>query len=228
MIPEILIKGALKFVIGTLVKYCTINMFYSQIADAFPEGLYGYTKKRKNYIKKAITNVIYFIPVLGTIELVVDFMMAAGCIGVIIWVSHNPKNLEELAKKTYDNITWPDEREKELESGKNMHKQITESLKLDGLTEKEIKKEIKEVKKENPYVKENMDKDIKKNQIRVQNLLLLDEMKDYLKNPSKAYNFTLNKRIEFADVNDNEIIIGVSKIDKENAKILTKKFKLKD
>ena len=93
-----------------------------------------------------------------------------------------------------------------------------------------------EAKKEDPYLSDDNSKEINKNMQRVENLNLLRSMKDYLKNPDGAYKFCLDKKIQFADVNDDTVTIGVSMLDdnytndslEEDAKIYTKKFKLKN
>ena len=130
--------------------------------------------------------------------------------------------IKDAANKT---IT-PEDRKRELEYGKEMYNSITDSLKLDGLNDSEIKQEIKLVQKEYPFIQGDNDKEINKNQIRIQNLQLLDEFKDYLKKPMKAYRYTVDKKIEYVDVDDDTLTIGVSKIGKEDSKMLSKKFKL--
>ena len=228
MIPDFLVKGAIRLGIGYILTYGSAKVIDSKIGNIAPEGAYAYRKKKRSPLWTIGTNVAYFVPVLGTIELVLDGLIAAGCVTVAVWAKKDPNFIKDTAKKTYDKVVMPDERVKELERGKEMYKGITDSLKLEGLSQEEINKELKEARKEYPYIKENNDKEIEKNQIRVQNLQLLDEVKDYLKDPKKAYRFTVNKRIESAEIDGDTLTIGVSKSDKENAKIKTKKFKLID
>ena len=230
MLAELLTKGIIRLLISYLGWYLTSKISSNQYENMIPEIAYSYgnkdtKKKKKNAISNAIATAIYFVPIAGTILLVLNIVMEIGIVSLLAYSKNNHKYdyaIKDAANKT---IT-PEDRERELEYGKEMYKSITDSLKLDGLNDSEIKQEIKLVQKEYPFIQGDNDKEINKNQIRIQNLQLLDEFKDYLKKPIKAYRYTVDKKIEYADVDDDTLTIGVSKIGKEDSKMLSKKFKL--
>ena len=230
MLTELLTKGIIRLLISYLSWYLTSKFSSDQYENMIPEIAYSYgnkdtKKKKKNAITNAITTAIYFVPVAGTILLVLNIVIEIGIVSLLAYNKNNHKYdyaIKDAANKT---IT-PEDRERELEYGKEMYNSITDSLKLDGLNDSEIKQEIKLVQKEYPFIQGDNDKEINKNQIRIQNLQLLDEFKDYLKKPIKAYRYTVDKKIEYVDVDDDTLTIGVSKIGKEDSKMLSKKFKL--
>ena len=227
MIPTFLISGAIKCGIATVLSG-GVSMFASKkLGNLRPDKVYAYKTKKNKYIGKIITTLLFFVPVVGTIELGLSVLGSALIVGETIYFKKKPREAKEAFNKVLSrDYEMPDERLKKLKDGTNAYNGIQDSLKLEGLSEDEFKKEIKEARLVNPYVKDNNGKEIKKNETRVNNLELLDEMKDYLKDPKKAYKYTVNKRIEYADVDDDKLILGVSK-GEEKSKILVKKFKLR-
>lgn len=237
ILTEILLKGLIRLAIsitsGTLVReyiksHCKIDN---------TEMKYAYPRNKQNIFLRLLPTLLYFIPVVGTIVLSLGLL---GSIGMLILISKQYKNDseygEKIAHRAREKIETPEERLKNLQKGQEMYKTISDELKIEGLSDKEIKKFMVEARKEDPYLNNDNTKEINKDMQRVENLNLLRSMKDYLKNPDRAYKFCLDKKIQFADVNDDTVTIGVSVLDdnytndslEEDAKIYTKKFKLKN
>ncbi len=232
MLADILLKGAIRFAIASGLNLGSNLFCQACFENISPELAYGYKKgsNKSNLIISSICNLLYFVPVLGTIMLGLNVLAAGANVATGIASKKSNGFSKYVKEKTKYKVEMPKERLKELELGKEMYKDLTDDLKLEGLNEEEIKSIMKEAKKENPYIREDSTKKINENKQRVENLNLLDSFKDYLKNPGKAYRFTVNKKIQFADVNDDTLTIGVTKPgkDAEKAKVLTKKFKLVD
>lgn len=237
MIPAFLVKGAIRLGIGIILNTGDKAISIALAKKSNPEITYIYPKKKEKTINKNLTNILniiysilYFVPILGTIELVIDFLLVSIHGAVYIAGEKVPFLKKEIKKQKLDiNTETPNERLKKLEKGEKLYKDITDSLKLEGLPEKEIKEEIKKAQEADPYIRKNNQEEIEESIRRTNNLQLLEEMKDYLLSPEKAYEFTSkgNRRIEYADVENDTLTIGVSSSKQdENPKILKKKFKL--
>ena len=236
-LTEILIKGVIRIVLGYTLNVVGATYMNSKYGNDLAKLSYGYSKKKKNYAKTIIGNALYFIPVVGTILVVINVLIIGGLIVACQVLGKDEKGNKKIIGKFGDTIEMPDERLKKLQRGQEMHKAIIDSLKVDGLDDKEIKEFMKEAKKEEPYLNSDNSKEINISTQRTENLKLLEDLKEELKNPKKAYKYSFGKKIQFADIDDEFITIGVSKLnrngivnDKTNGdkpKIYTKKFELK-
>ena len=233
---NILLKGIIRVGISYSAS-CALSIYTNaKYGDIFPEYSYGYYKKdKKKYIKTIVTYAFYFVPVLGTILLVGDLLVVGGSI-IINQIYGNRRDLtKKITDKIEKNIEMPDRRLERLQRGQSMYKSIIDAAKLDGLDDTEIENFVKEASAEEPYLGDNS-KEININDQRVKNLILLSSVKDSLKKPKKLYQYCLNKKIEYVDVENNDMIVGVTKPNKNgefedldnktNLKIYTKKFKL--
>ena len=232
MIPAFLVNGAKRLGIAILLSNGTRIIAKECAIQQNPEITYIYPKKKEIKIKNIIPFILYFVPVIGTIVLVLDFLGMSLFIAAYI-AAKKPYFKKELRKQKLDiNMETPSEHLNKLVNGEKMYKGITDSLKMEGLSNQEIDQEIQKAQKEDPYIRKNNKEEIIESQRRVENLKLLNEMRDYLLNPEKAYVFTSKKvrTIEYADVDveNDTLTIGVSKSnrDTDNPKILKRKFKL--
>lgn len=241
MITDILLKGSIKLAIAYISQMACAKVMSDNLKNDLPEELhYGYLKKtkKKNYIKSILSDALFFVPVIGTVLLVVNVLIYGGVTAFCAFNKNNSEFKKQLRDKLDLRFEMPDERLKKLQKGQTMHKDMVDSLKIDGLNNKEIKEFVKSAKKEDPFLNSDNSKEINKNMQRVENLKLLDPIKDMLKNPKKAYSYTLNKKIQYANINGDTLSIGVSKLDKNNSdndnsreenmpKMYVKKFKLR-
>lgn len=232
MIPAFLVTGAKRLGIAILLNTVTRIIAKECTIQQNPEITYFYPKKKEIKIKDIIPLILYFVPIIGTIKLVLDFLFMSLLIVTYIAVKMTDFKKEIRKQKLNINMETPNEHLKELVNGEKMYKGIIDSLKMEGLSNQEINREIQIAQKENPYIRKNIKEEIIESQRRVENLQLLNEMRDYLLNPEKAYVFTSKKgrTIEYADVDveNDTLTIGVSKSkrDTDNPKILKRKFKL--
>lgn len=237
MLIDILLKGAIRLAIGYGLSGVLSVYTNAKIGDNCPELKYGYPKKKKNYVKSILGDALYFVPIVGTVMLILNGIVVGGFIVANETIGKSKKFKDEINNKLGTSIETPDERLKKLQNGEESYKIITDSLKMDGLNDKEIREFMKEARKVEPYLSDDNSKEITTNMQRVKNLELLEPMKELLKNPRKAYNYCLDKKIQYANIDDDTITIGVSKLNKngipdeiidedKKPKMYAKKFKM--
>ena len=239
MLTDILLKGAIRLAIGYGLNGVLATYTVAKYGDECPDFKYGYSKKKKkkNHVKNILGDALYFVPIVGTVMLVLNGIIVGGFIVANETIGKSKEFKSKINDKLTSDMETPDERLRKLQNGEESYKLITDSLKLDGLNDKEIKEFMKEARKEEPYLSDDNSKEIATNMQRVKNLELLEPMKELLKNPRKAYNYCLDKEIQYANVDDDTVTIGVSKINKngipdeiidedEKPKMYAKKFKM--
>ena len=138
-LTKILIKGVIRIVLRYALNMAGATYMNSKYGDDLAKLAYGYSKKKKNYAKTIIGNALYFIPVVGTILVVVNVLIIGGLIVACQVLGKDEKFNKKIMGKFGDTIEMPDERLKKLQRGQEMHKTIIDSLKVDGLDDKEIK-----------------------------------------------------------------------------------------
>lgn len=235
MLTDILLKGAIRLAGAHIFNSACGIIIRNNYIDDVAELNYGYKIKKKKPLTKKLSkleNLLYFVPILGTVLLAFDVLIIGGSTIFLCATNKSGEFRKKLIKEAEKTYEMPEERLKKLQNGQNMHKNIVDSLKIDGLDKKEIEEFIKEAKKEEVYLNSDNSKEINANMQRVENLRLLSPVKDMLKHPEKAYKYTLNKKIQYANVDDDTLTIGVSKLgknvsDEEKPKIYTKEFKLR-
>ena len=229
MLTDLLIKGAIRLGICHVAAIGASKVIEASgtIDKSIPDFYYRKKKEKRNPAWY-LADLVFFVPVLGTIVTVITLLGTAGATAAGIIAKKNPSFAKDLGKDMQNKYELPDAELKRLENGEKMQKAITDTLKMEGLSDEEIKKFMKEARKEDPTIREDNSREISKDKQKVANLELLDSVKDYLEKPSKAYKFTVNKQIQFADVKDDQLILGVTKPgkDPEKVKVRTKKFKL--
>lgn len=233
----ILLYGAANITISAIAACTAVLVMQEKLNDSIPEVYYKYKKQKKdNKAAYIFSTIVFFFPFLGTI-LVFDILHSV--INLIILnknLEKNHKMLQDIKLREALTLETPEERMKKLKKGQEEYHAIKDQLRMEGLNDREIKKEMKKAKKEEPYISKDNSKQIKECKLRIHNLQLLEPLKDYLKNPSKAYKYTLGKVIQKVELknttlnndSNDELIISISKgNDNENPKILTKSFILK-
>lgn len=234
VLTDLLLKGAIRLVGAHIFNIACGMIIADDFKTDFAELKYGYRNEKKKYFNKKVLkleNVLYFVPILGTIMLALDVLIVGGSV-IVVKIDKDNKRRKEVISEVEKKYEMPEERLKKLQDGQNNYKNMTDSLKIDGLNDKQIEEFMKEAKKEELYLNSDNSKEINKNMQRVENLRLLSPVKDMLKHPEKAYKYTLNKKIQYANVDDDTLTIGVSKLgknvsDEEKPKIYTKEFKLR-
>jgi len=223
-----LLQGTMRLLISRIFYYTTILIKEKKGINIVPENIYYYQKKKNTYYKYTkIINLIltiiqfsfYYIPIIGTIRLIADTIAFPINVIFTIYTTKNPK----LAKELKTNLEISLNREKnspeielnELQKGEDLYHSITDALRIEGLNDQEIQEEIKKAKIHDPYLNKDNSKQIQECKLRINNLQLLEPIKEYLKNPSSAYKFTLKKKIQRVDINGNKLIIRVSKPQRE-------------
>ena len=224
----IIISGIIKIIILNCASLIASKIIEIKSGNKIQKMQYAYKKKENNKLLNLLFMGIYFVPYLGTITLAIDLLIYSITVACCI---ANKNFLSDLNIKKSNSFDMPAERLEKLQKGNEEYKNIIDSLKIEGLNEKEIKEFISDAKKEDPYINNN-ETLINECSQRKTNIELLEEIKDYLINSFGAYKYTLNKKIESIDIDGDTATIGVSKFDPKNPettnnKIYTKKFKLK-
>lgn len=199
VIPDILLKGAIRFAIGQISKQIFIRYIFSSFANDFPEKLYAYSTKKSSKWKELLLDLSYFIPVVGTITLIGTIIIVGAYIA-IYEISRRDNEFKSIIKhKKYANEETAEEHLEKLQKAQKKYRVMTDELKLEGLSKKEIKVFMKAAKKDAPDLKEDNSKEINKCMQRVENVQLLEPIKDLLVKPGNAYRYCLDKKIQFIE-----------------------------
>lgn len=209
--------GAVNFTSGMLLKMANLLIINYEFKNEVPELVYAYNKTSNkdiinNWAKLLLT---YFCPIIGSLKVLEDIVKIPFIIMGCQQIKKNPSSLNREKNNVRNRVEFPDERLKELELGVLKYKEITDSLKMEGLNETEINKFMKEAKKADKYIDKDNKKQIAINKQRAENLQLLEPIAPAVKKPYEVYKYTLDKAIKSADVKKEEdlkLFITTSKI----------------
>ena len=209
--------GAVNFTSGMLLRMANLLIYNYEFRNEVPELVYAYNKTSNKDIIKSLIKLLltYFCPLIGSIEVLANIATIPLNIKGCQQIKKNPSSLNTLKNKIRNNVEFPDERLKELKLGVLKYKEITDSLKMEGLNEVEINKFMKEAKKVDKYIDKDNKKEIAINKQRAENLQLLEPIAPAVKKPFEVYKYTLDKAIKRADVkeeDDSKLFITTSKI----------------
>lgn len=194
--------GAVNFTSGMLLRMANLLIYNYEFRNEVPELVYAYNKtSKKDIIKNLIILLLtYFCPIIGSLEVLANIVTIPLSIKGCQQIKKNPSSLITLKNNVRNNVEFPNERLKELKLGVLKYKEITDSLKMEGLNETEINKFMKEAKKADKYIDKDNKKQIAINKQRVENLQLLEPIGPAVKKPYEVYKYTLDKAIKKAEV----------------------------
>ena len=194
--------GAVNFTSGMLLRMANLLIYNYEFRNEVPELVYAYNKtSKKDNIKNLIILLLtYFCPIIGSLEVLANIVTIPLSIKGCQQIKKNPSSLITLKNNVRNNVEFPNERLKELKLGVLKYKEITDSLKMEGLNETEINKFMKEAKKADKYIDKDNKKQIAINKQRVENLQLLEPIGPAVKKPYEVYKYTLDKAIKKAEV----------------------------
>ena len=216
--------GAVNFTSGMLLKMANLLIINYEFKNEVPELVYAYNKiSNKDIIKNLIILLLtYFCPLIGSLEVLANIVTIPFTIKGCQQIKKNPSSLNRQKNNVRNNVEFPNERLKELKLGVLKYKEITDSLKMEGLNEVEINKFMKEAKKADKYIDKDNKKQIAINEQRVENLQLLEPIASAVKKPYEVYKYTLDKAIKKAEVKKPSEVYK-NKLDKETKSADVKK-----
>ena len=208
--------GVVNFTSGMLLKMANLLIINYEFKNEVPELVYAYNKtNNKDIINNLAKLLKYFCPIIGSLKVLEDIVKIPFIIMGCQQIKKNPSSLNREKNNIRNSVEFPDERLKELELGVLKYKEITDSLKMEGLNETDINKFMKEAKKADKYIDKDNKKQIAINKQRAENLQLLEPIAPAVKKPFEVYKYTLDKAIKSADVkeeDDSKLFITTSKI----------------
>lgn len=233
---ELLTAGAIKhltvILLGSIVKYLSLNNAYKDYPDL---KYYNFNKSDESFLKQILKMLfaygLFCIPVIGTLIFLLDVGVLA-ITGVAAYKITDVTN-DEIKKQ----LTSPEEIVDQIESKRQYYnsKDLTDALTIDGADKATIDEEISLAKSELGPVDYEDDSFYNRQRVNAENMHLLQDVSDMVKDPIKLYESTKDNKITGIDLIDDKLleklVVHMQKLDgtyeDDDSKEITKTFKLR-